>query len=99
MTRHYIAVIHKDQDSCFGVHFPDLRGIYTAGDTLDEAVEEARELLSFAAESWEEDTGTAFPEPRSIDALRADPSFLEDAENGILVAVPFEPAPRRLAAE
>jgi predicted RNase H-like HicB family nuclease len=28
---HYIALIHKDADSCCGVSFPDLPGVFTAG--------------------------------------------------------------------
>jgi len=34
----YIALIHKDQDSDFGVSFPDFPGCYSAGSTLDEAL-------------------------------------------------------------
>lgn len=36
-TRHYIGLIHKDADSDFGVSFPDLQGVVTAGTTLDDA--------------------------------------------------------------
>ena len=32
---HYIALIHKDADSCYGVSFPDVPGVFTAGDTID----------------------------------------------------------------
>jgi predicted RNase H-like HicB family nuclease len=97
--RHYIAVIHKDATSCYGVLFPDVKGIFTAGDTLDEAFQQAREVLAFAAESWREDTGTEFPKPRSIDELRSDPDFVASSQDAILMAVPFEPSPTRLAAE
>lgn len=97
--RHYIAVVHKDETSCYGVQFPDVKGVFTAGDTLDEALQQAREVLEFAAESWLEDTASAFPEPRSIDELRRDPHFLEASRDAILMAVPFDQAPARLAAE
>jgi predicted RNase H-like HicB family nuclease len=43
--RYYIAVIHKDADSDFGVSFPDLPGCITAGRTLDEARVMAAEAL------------------------------------------------------
>ena len=33
---HYIALVHKDADSCYGVSFPDVLGVFTAGDTIDE---------------------------------------------------------------
>lgn len=97
--RHYIAVIHKEVNSCYGVSFPDVSGIMTAGDTLDEAYRQACEVLEFAAESWTEDTASEFPMPRSIDELRLDPGFVESARDAILMAVPFEPSPTRLAAE
>jgi predicted RNase H-like HicB family nuclease len=97
--RHYIAVVHKDETSCYGVQFPDVKGIFTAGDTLDEAFQLAREVLEFAAESWLEDTASEFPKPRSIDELRRDPDFLETSQDAILIAVPFNPSITRLAAE
>lgn len=34
---HYVALIHKDPDSAYGVSFPDLHSCCSAGDTLDEA--------------------------------------------------------------
>lgn len=97
--RHYIAVVHKDETSCYGVQFPDVKGVFTAGDTLDEAFQQAREVLEFAAESWLEDTASDFPEPRSIDELRRDPDFLAASQDAILMAIPFAPALSRLAAE
>ena len=97
--RHYIALVHKDESSSYGVQFPDVKGVFTAGDTLDEVFEQAKEVLEFAAESWLEDTGSDFPKPRSIDELRLDPEFRESAQDAILIAVPFVPPPARLAAE
>jgi len=35
--RAYIALIHKEPDSDYGVSFPDLPGCISAGLTLDEA--------------------------------------------------------------
>ena len=87
---HYIALIHKDGDSCYGVSFPDLPGIITAGDTLDEALAEAADALEFAAEGWAEDTGAPFPPPRSLDELRTDASFIEEATDAVVAAVPLK---------
>jgi predicted RNase H-like HicB family nuclease len=36
----YPVVIHKDLDSDYGVTVPDLPGCFSAGTTLDEALEE-----------------------------------------------------------
>jgi hypothetical protein len=45
---HYIALIHKDPDSCYGVSFPDIPGVFTAGDTIEEGMQQAAEVLRFA---------------------------------------------------
>jgi predicted RNase H-like HicB family nuclease len=82
---HYIALIHKDPDSCYGVSFPDVPGVVTAGDTLDEAMHHAAEVLEFAAEDW----SGKFPAPRTIDELRADPLFQQDARDAVVAAIPF----------
>lgn len=95
----YVAIIHKEPDSCYGVQFPDVPGVFSAGDTVDEAVANASEVIAFAAEDWEKLQGQPFPSPRSIDQLRADPEFNEVAEGGMLLIVPFDPPSRRVAAE
>jgi hypothetical protein len=36
--RNYAGVIHKDKDTAYGVHFPDLVGCFAGGDTEEEGV-------------------------------------------------------------
>lgn len=86
---HYIALIHKEADSCYGVSVPDVPGVIAAGDSIDEARQHAAEALEFAAEDWRGYTGRAFPEPRTIDDLRADPAFQDDSADAVIAAVPF----------
>jgi predicted RNase H-like HicB family nuclease len=43
----YIAYLHKNRKSDFGVSFPDFPGWITAGRTLEEARRRAAEALSF----------------------------------------------------
>ncbi len=87
---HYIALIHKEADSSYGVSFPDVPGVIAAGDTIDEAMRLAAEALEFAAEDWEgRDGSRRFPAPRTIDELRADAEFQEDAVDAVIAAVPF----------
>jgi predicted RNase H-like HicB family nuclease len=86
---HYIALIHKETNSSYGVSFPDVPGVITAADTIDEAMQKAREVLEFAAEDWSDHTGKAFPEPRTIDDLRGDLDFQEAATDAVVAAVPF----------
>ncbi|HWL04233.1 MAG TPA: type II toxin-antitoxin system HicB family antitoxin [Xanthobacteraceae bacterium] len=69
--RQYIALIHKDADSDYGVSFPDLPGCVTAGSTLDEARAMAAEALALHLEGLAED-GEAVPEPSSLEAVMAD---------------------------
>jgi len=91
---YYIALIHKQPDSCYGVSFPDVPGVTTAADTIDEAMQRAGEVLQFAAEDWLDHTGNMFPPPRSIDVLRDDVEFQDAAAGAVIAAVPF-----RLKAE
>ena len=86
---HYIALIHKDRGSSYGVSFPDVPGVIAAADTLDSALSEAAEALAFAAEDWEAHSGSPFPRPRSLDALRDDPQFVTNASDAVVAAVPL----------
>ena len=87
----YIALIHKEADSSYGVSFPDVPGVVTAADTIDAAMQRAAEVLEFAAEDWIEQIGTVFPHPRTIDELRGDAEFQEDSADAVIAAVPFRP--------
>lgn len=69
--------------------FPDIPGVVTAADSLDEALSQAAEALAVAAEDWTELTGTPFPKPRSLDALRADRTFAAIADEAVVAAVPL----------
>jgi predicted RNase H-like HicB family nuclease len=70
MSSNYIALIHKDADSDYGVSFPDLPGVVTAGSTLDEARDMAAEALSLHLEGLAAD-GEAIPEPSSLEEIMA----------------------------
>jgi predicted RNase H-like HicB family nuclease len=67
----YIAIIHKDGDSDFGVSFPDFPGCITAGETLDEARELAAEALALHVAGMVED-GEAIPAPSSLEEVMKD---------------------------
>lgn len=69
--RDYIALIHKDAESDFGVSFPDLPGCVTAGSTLEEARAMAQEALALHLQGLAED-GEAIPEPSALDAIMAE---------------------------
>jgi antitoxin HicB len=94
---HYIALIHKELDGCYGVSFPDIPGVITGGDTIDEAIEQAAEVLEFAAEDWTDPDGSSgFKPPSTLDELRKDPQFVEDAKDAVVALIEF-PARARAA--
>jgi predicted RNase H-like HicB family nuclease len=62
MERLYIGLIHKDRDSDFGVSFPDFPGCVTAGSTIEEAFEMAKEALAGHIEVMLEE-GIDIPDP------------------------------------
>jgi predicted RNase H-like HicB family nuclease len=69
--RQYIALIHKDAGSDYGVSFPDLRGCVTAGVDLDDARRMAEEALALHLTGMAEDD-EPIPKPSSLDAVMAD---------------------------
>jgi predicted RNase H-like HicB family nuclease len=87
--RNYIALIHKDQGSDYGVSFPDLPGLISAGDTLDEALEMSAEALAFHLEGMAAD-GDVVPEPSSLEAIMSDPAN-RDAVAVLVAAAEGEP--------
>lgn len=81
----YIALIHKDPDSDFGVSFPDFPGCISAGRSLDEARAGAAEALAFHIEGMTED-GEALPEPSTLEAVMQDP----DNRGGVAFLIDIE---------
>src|SRR6516165_8677176 len=90
----YIAWVHKDEGTSYGVSFPDVPGCISAGDTFEDAVENAAEALRGHLALMRAD-GDAIPMPRSFEELRRDPSFAEDAADAIVTIV----QPQRTPAE
>ncbi len=69
-----IAIELGTKKRAFGVVVPDLPGCFSAGDTLDEAIDHAKE----AVELWLEtviDDGGAVPVPRTIAEHQKNPEF------------------------
>jgi predicted RNase H-like HicB family nuclease len=79
----YIAVIHRDKDSDFGVSFPDFPGCVTAGSTIDEAKDMAIEALDMHIKGMIED-GEVIPDASKLEDIMKDYS---DALSFIVVPV------------
>lgn len=74
----FAVVIHKDPCSCYGVTVPGLPGCFSAGETLDEAVESASEAIACHVEGMLMD-GEAVPEQPSLEELQACDDFANGA--------------------
>jgi len=83
MAMDYIAIIHKDPDSDFGVSFPDFPGCITAGRTLEEAKDMALEALTGHIGVMR-DTGDPVPAPSTFDEVMNDSSAVEDCKVWLL---------------
>lgn len=83
----YIAYLHKERDSDFGVSFPDFPGCVTAGRTLEEARRMAAEALALHIEGMIED-GEVVPEPSNLDDVEKDSNM----RGAVAVLVSVEPA-------
>ncbi len=85
--RYPIVVDRGDETHAHGVVIPDLPGCFSAGDTLEEAFENAKE----AAEGWIEcelEDGRAIPEPSSMEEVAALEEFKDWMVGSIDVEVP-----------
>ena len=72
--RYPVAIEPDSETTAFGVVVPDLPGCFSAGDTLEEAFQNAEE----AASAWIDatlDSGASIPAPTSLTALRDKPEY------------------------
>ena len=69
-----IAIEPGDNQHTFGVVVPDLPGCFSAGDSLDEAMAQAREAILRYLESLI-DEGKAPPQPSPVDMHAGNPDF------------------------
>lgn len=67
--RYAIAIEPGDESHAFGVTVPDLPGCFSAGDTLDEAVEQSKEAIMLQIEGLLDD-GEPIPAPRTLAELQ-----------------------------
>jgi predicted RNase H-like HicB family nuclease len=73
--RYPIAIEPGDDTHAFGVIVPDLPGCYSAGDTLDEAVENSREAIALWIETVLDDNGK-IPAPGLLADHAKNPDYI-----------------------
>ena len=82
----YIAIVHKEPKSDFGVSFPDFPGCITAGKDIDEAKDMAQDALALHIQGMLEDE-EQLPAPSRLEDIMADPDFA-NATAYLVVSVP-----------
>jgi predicted RNase H-like HicB family nuclease len=64
----YYGIVHKDNNSEYGVSFPDFPGCVTAGKDMPEAIAMAQEAIDGHIALMQED-GDAIPDPTKADDI------------------------------
>ena len=81
--RYYPGVIHFEKDKGYGIHFPDLPGCTSAGDTLDELLANAEESIALWLEGMPADQ---YPAASTADQAREreNADIAQDRERALL---------------
>ena len=87
MHKHYPIVIHKDSDSDYCVTVPDLLGCITAGDTLEDAQDQAVEAIQCHVEGMLLD-GESVPEAKEIAFHQDNPDYADGVWKSITIVLP-----------
>lgn len=82
----YIAIVHKEANTDFGISFPDFPGCITAGESIDEAKDLAQEVLTLHIQGMFED-GEKLPAPSKLENIMANEDYA-DAVVFLVVTVP-----------
>ncbi|WP_416462760.1 type II toxin-antitoxin system HicB family antitoxin [Sphingomonas sp. VDB2] len=78
---YFYAIVHKDDDSAYGVEFPDVPGCFSAADSREDIVPNAIEALSLFFEDM------PMP-PDSLDSIQH--AAMPDAPDGaFIIMVPY----------
>ena len=85
---HYVALIHKEPGSLYGVSFPDFPGCIAAAESRVAALEQATEALTFHVEGMRQD-GAHVPAPRSLAQIEAARETWVDFKDASVAMVPL----------
>ena len=86
---YFPAIVETGDEAGFGVFFPDLPGLTSAGDNEQEAARNAEEALGAHLELMIEE-GLDIPEPSALDRIEHDPEVREAARILVRAVVPSE---------
>ena len=99
--RYPIAIEMGNETTAFGVIVPDLVGCFSAGDTLDEAIDNAKEAITLHIDGLLDDNEN-IPAPSSVSAysslaeyagfiwalVEIDPAILDDRAERVNITLP-----------
>ena len=85
---YYVALLHKERNTDWGVMFPDLPGCISAGMTFAEAMDMAAEALAGHVTIARE-YGDSVPAPRSLEEIRASRKFDVELDGAVVAMVPL----------
>jgi predicted RNase H-like HicB family nuclease len=80
-TKYYLGIVEKDDESAFGIWFPDMPGCFPAADEFDDLPRVAAEILRQHVEALESN-GRPVSSPRSIAEVLADKDVKKALRNG-----------------
>ncbi|MGE4351238.1 MAG: type II toxin-antitoxin system HicB family antitoxin [Bdellovibrionales bacterium] len=86
----YVALIHKEKKSSFGIMFPDFPGCISFGHAMEEVIDNGREALALHVEGMRRD-GETVPLPRSLEKIRKARQDWVDFTEAVVVLVPLLP--------
>lgn len=90
----FSLALHKEEGSCYGVSVPDVPGCFSAGDSIEEAIAQAREAIISHCQFVLEQGGD-FPTIRPITEHLANPDY----QGAIWALVEVEPSALDAAPE
>jgi predicted RNase H-like HicB family nuclease len=85
-TTGYIALVHKDKGTSYGVSFPDVPGCISAGDTFEEAIDNASQALAGHLAIMAAD-GDPIPHAWNLEELKQDAEFVDDSIDAIVAFI------------
>src|SRR5262249_6665033 len=80
-----VALVHGRRGA-YGVSFPDFPGCIAGGETIDEALHRGRDGLEFHVESMAS-VGEALPKLHDVAEIRANPDYIEDFVDAVVVSI------------
>ncbi|AQX31552.1 type II toxin-antitoxin system HicB family antitoxin [Bartonella schoenbuchensis] len=83
--KRFFALVHKDENSAFGVQFPDFKGLFSAADQEEKLIANATEALQLYCEEMDK-----LPTPLKFEeVIQKETVKIALSEGAFLIQVPF----------